>query len=829
MASWFIINFALAALCHYAHVGATYLHNQPYQRDHMNLHRTIFSRQEDGSEPTALFLADNLLMFSAGCASALAATINCTESIREEEFLYTWGGMSADELAALCTDSCRDSIVDHRANVAQECADDIYVDPPEKNITDYVYGTSTTNDVYGMEGKTVNPLALVDYYFLNYNLLCLKDITGDFCYLSTANGTNGTVDDCGPCELDAFRLQMEDERAYDAGLAEQYSSAVSSCGITAAPLATPTSSFQNNNITLSENITFSCTGTYVPVETGTTCDQFAEANSMSTDQLLNINNLAGGCADWPGDQTELCVQDKCTPYTVQEGDTCVSVSNVAQITVVQLVTWNPSIDPLCMNWNSKVGHVICLSSPFGYVFPNETINDDSGYAPITTAAPVPTDAMTESNHYCGTWYLVQKDEYCQLIATKNGITLSDFYFLNPEIDSNCTNLWADASYCVAPVGTITTYDGYYGSSTASNTGTPTTLNTATLSTVSAATYAAPTATGFPLANLSIASCYAVFQNSYGSIYCEAVTKMYSVALADFLRWNPSILNGADYDAETCVLQNATAYCASYYNTSLAATTTSASWAVITAPANAAPSSTTDCVDWYTTQLYDTCTTVLQMNDIPFSLFYEWNPAIGSNCENLWLNTSYCVAGPGWDDEDAHYYTGTDAGTATSTGTVTSTSGPPGPTQTGITADCNKWYVAQAGDGCYDIAADNGITLDQFYSWNPAVGSNCENLWPDEAYCIGVSSSSSTTTTPTSTTTPSTTTSATQTSVTPPGPTQSGIPANCNLYAVATGGGCYDFAAANNITLDQLYEWNPVLNNDCENFWAEEAYCVGVSG
>jgi hypothetical protein len=41
-------------------------------------------------------------------------------------------------------------------------------------------------------------------------------------------------------------------------------------------------------------------------------------------------------------------------------------------------------------------------------------------------------------------------------------------------------------------------------------------------------------------------------------------------------------------------------------------------------------------------------------------------------------------------------------------------------------------------------------------------------------------------------------------VTPPAPTQSGIPANCNKYAVVTdGGGCYDFAAANGITLANL--------------------------
>lgn len=36
-----------------------------------------------------------------------------------------------------------------------------------------------------------------------------------------------------------------------------------------------------------------------------------------------------------------------------------------------------------------------------------------------------------------------------------------------------------------------------------------------------------------------------------------------------------------------------------------------------------------------------------------------------------------------------------------------------------------------------------------------------------------------------------------------------------------------------ITLAQLYSWNPVLGANGENcatdFWAEEGYCVGVSG
>lgn len=83
--------------------------------------------------------------------------------------------------------------------------------------------------------------------------------------------------------------------------------------------------------------------------------------------------------------------------------------------------------------------------------------------------------------------------------------------------------------------------------------------------------------------------------------------------------------------------------------------------------------------------------------------------------------------------------------------------------------------------------------------------NCENLWPNEAYCIGTSSSATTTAAATTAPSSTTTTSATGTTVTPPGPAQSGIPANCDAYALAPtdGTGCYDFAAANSITLDQL--------------------------
>jgi hypothetical protein len=48
------------------------------------------------------------------------------------------------------------------------------------------------------------------------------------------------------------------------------------------------------------------------------------------------------------------------------------------------------------------------------------------------------------------------------VSLKFNIALKDFLFLNPELNTNCTNLWLDYNYYVAPVGDISTYPGYGG-------------------------------------------------------------------------------------------------------------------------------------------------------------------------------------------------------------------------------------------------------------------------------------------------------------------------------------------------------------------------------
>lgn len=51
---------------------------------------------------------------------------------------------------------------------------------------------------------------------------------------------------------------------------------------------------------------------------------------------------------------------------------------------------------------------------------------------------------------------------------------------------------------------------------------------------------------------------------------------------------------------------------------------------------------------------------------------------------------------------------------------------------------DNYYRVITDDTCIGVAYQHSITLSQFYSWNPAVGSNCQVLLAGYYVCVGVS-------------------------------------------------------------------------------------------
>jgi LysM repeat protein len=162
-----------------------------------------------------------------------------------------------------------------------------------------------------------------------------------------------------------------------------------------------------------------------------------------------------------------------------------------------------------------------------------------------------------------------------------------------------------------------------------------------------------------------------------------------------------------------------------------------------------------CQDFYTVQSGDSCASIEGLYAITFAQLYSWNPSSKSDprirswsmltYDRSWLELreplarvsithlptprpssltlsfrryAYCVKGPA---------------------STTSSGGATAPTQSGEAANCNHYYTVQSGDSCSAIETQFGITFQQLYQWNPAIGSNCESLWVGYAVCVGVSS------------------------------------------------------------------------------------------
>ncbi|ROW06500.1 hypothetical protein VMCG_04275 [Cytospora schulzeri] len=257
---------------------------------------------------------------------------------------------------------------------------------------------------------------------------------------------------------------------------------------------------------------------------------------------------------------------------------------------------------------------------------------------------------------------------------------------------------------------------------------------------------------------------------------------------------------------------------------------------------------------------DTCASVASSWGLTESGFESLNP--GVVCPTLVVGQSYCVLGKvTTSSSKSSSSSPTTSSTSSKTVTTPSTSStaPPTtltpsttssttsssghePTQPGLAANCNNFYLVQSGDTCITIESKYGITATEFYTWNPAIDSSklmpqanlrpsslaweplltytpskaCSNLFLDYYWvCVGV---------------PGATTTSSSAAPTPTGPTPQmpGIVSNCaDYYLVASGDTCEKIDSANGITLTDFLSWNTDVDANCDNLWLGYYVCVGV--
>ncbi|KAG8408033.1 hypothetical protein J3459_018269 [Metarhizium acridum] len=234
-----------------------------------------------------------------------------------------------------------------------------------------------------------------------------------------------------------------------------------------------------------------------------------------------------------------------------------------------------------------------------------------------------------------------------------------------------------------------------------------------------------------------------------------------------------------------------------------------------------------CTFWYENDGSMPCTEALELFSVSLEDFVRWNPSVTSTCDNFLESRSFCMEASG---EPVITTTTSAPTTSTSTSTEpTTTTKPsngiqtPSPTQPDIIDSCNKFYWVNEGENCENVASKNGITLQDFLTWNPKTGNQCSGLWANAFSCVSIIGY-----------TPPTPAEPRNGEETPM-PIQPGMVTNCNkFYYVKSGDSCINIASKNGISESDLIKWNSGAGNQCSSLWANTYACdvytdVSVTG
>ncbi|KAG9698248.1 Six-hairpin glycosidase, partial [Aureobasidium melanogenum] len=317
----------------------------------------------------------------------------------------------------------------------------------------------------------------------------------------------------------------------------------------------------------------------------------------------------------------------------------------------------------------------------------------------------------------------------------SAISLDDFVFLNPAINANCTNLYAQESYCVRAVGDINTYSGKFGAITATATIASVDTPFADLpSATDITTVTSATSSALPLANGTRQDCESYFDGtifqvdvSFWDSICQLAAVSFDVDLNSFGTWN----QGLNVTSPLCAFQSGVQYCARLYLGDPVEADNNGKSSQSDLPIRDGTSVNctffADVVDGDTCQSHkqyqkrvkcdnsaiehdrgsftfgaDSNRTTFRLHTMVYSTG-SWNPAVSTDCSSgFWGGYAYCI---GTTDTASVTRILT-----TASPTTTRTVNTPTPIQANnAVSNCNKFAAAKDGDYCSLFAENNERT------------------------------------------------------------------------------------------------------------------------
>ncbi|PWY68696.1 hypothetical protein BO83DRAFT_400387 [Aspergillus eucalypticola CBS 122712] len=618
-----------------------------------------------------------------------------------------------------CMKECHDSLQTFQESILSACGKKEY----------QLYKNSTT---------TQSPAVVADGLVWAYNLMCIQDACvppaerpSGYCLADLYNRTKAP---CSDCTLKYGSVMMSSDYGRNKFSPAAFSSLLSSCSVPVSsypyiytPLPTATMTVSTPTSATSTTATPTCTGhTYISKE-GDTCKSISKANSVSTDQLIKVNKLDYSCSTLASGTT-LFIQDTCTVFTVQQNQTCNDIVKGQLFGLVQLIGWNLIIHQTCDNLELMVGRIICILPPGGGEFSISSINKtSSGLLSSLITSWVPGTPVIIMDNITTSWYspiidpnytpsiptftpnatlsslLAERTKYCWITAEDE----NNSFIPEDDLADNCYSLYE--SYC--DLGPTDPVPSLFPSAIPISC-TPISSSASTTNSSPATTTTSGIATPTPT-QPNVTNHCTKFHKVIDRDTCATISKQYGISQANFLEWNPDVGDDCKslwLDYYVCVGSTPT-------STRGTPSTTSISSGVVT-PTPTQPNMTKDCTKFHKAVDGDNCATILEEYGISQADFLTWNPDVGADCKNLWLDNYVCVeASPSSSPSPTIIPSSSPTSEAT-----------PTPTLPNMVDGCTQFHNVEDVDICASIAKQCGISQADFLAWNPYVGDGCKNLW-----------------------------------------------------------------------------------------------------
>ncbi|RSL43953.1 hypothetical protein CEP53_011453 [Fusarium sp. AF-6] len=393
---------------------------------------------------------------------------------------------------------------------------------------------------------------------------------------------------------------------------------------------------------------------------------------------------------WPPSLTHEGASKSCKAWhqaKEYKGDTCDLIINPRFISHDDFYRSNPGVESQCAGL--KKGYYYCVTAhmPWEKEFP---------MPPTVTAES--TAVPSGQTKQCKAWYKPDPHEDCDLIVLMFYMfSLEDFVKWNPSVGKDCSKGIVESEwYCVGVPDSPTTRTGIMPSPTP-----------------------VPEEPAQKGMTKNCNSTWLVTKHDT----CDIIIKGTGITMKQFLTWNPAVGDTNKHNCDNLKI---------HYWVCVGVQKSSSSVTKITeAPANAPEStisSTNPQMQWATSTVYTSrvltfypCAPEVERSDCPDGPHFITEPILMSTTARP-VTKATASTRPSAVVSDG---LGCPAAIAT-----------PFPREDCMVGGCKRFYLVQEGDYCRKISEGAGISLGDFYEWNPSVSRDCSDLYLGYWYCIG---------------------------------------------------------------------------------------------